>query len=99
MISPPALDWAAIRRRYEETDAAVADICTEAGIARAALTTAARKGGWRRQKPRPFPPLRIPTGSAASSPGGGQCIRCDVPQSANQTPQRLGKARRVDRQN
>ena len=79
MTSPPASDWAAIRRRYEETDAAVADICADAGIAREALTTAARKGGWRRQKPRPFPPLRIPTGSAASSPADPDLPRPAAP--------------------
>lgn len=82
MTSPPALDWADIRRRYEETDAAVADICTDAGIERAALTTAARKGGWRRQKSRPFPPLRTPTGSAAPSPAGPVLPRPAAPPRA-----------------
>ena len=82
MTTPPALDWAAIRRRYEETDAAVADICTEAGIERSALTTAARKGLWRRQKPRPFPPLRIPTGSAVPSPAGPVLPRPAAPPRA-----------------
>lgn len=58
--APP--DWVAIRRAYEETDAPVASICVAHAIDRKALSNAARRHGWRRKHPRPFPAgrLRVP---------------------------------------
>lgn len=53
-------DWAAIRRRYEETDAATADIAADGGIAKADLLKIAKREKWRRQKPRGFPPGKKP---------------------------------------
>ncbi|MBS0241590.1 MAG: hypothetical protein JSS20_05385 [Proteobacteria bacterium] len=50
----PAPDWAAIRRRYEETDDRAQDICADASITANQLKNAAARGKWRRQKPRPF---------------------------------------------
>lgn len=51
-------DWAAVRVRYETTDDPVAEICADVAIDRRDLAREVRRGGWRRQKPRPFPPLR-----------------------------------------
>lgn len=58
MTSPTAAppDWEAIRHRYETTDAAVADICHDAGIAPNQLHYRRQRGRWTRQKPRAFPP-------------------------------------------
>lgn len=67
MTHSSAPDWAEIRRRYEETTDAVADICRDAGITQGDINSARRKGKWRRQHPRPFPPPRA-TPSAASPP-------------------------------
>jgi hypothetical protein len=53
---PP--DWAAVRRRYEDTHDAVATICADAGIAERELASRRKREGWRRKFPRPFPPLR-----------------------------------------
>lgn len=58
MSKPAPPDWAAVRVRYETTDDPVAQICADAAIDRRDLAREVRRGGWRRQKPRPFPPLR-----------------------------------------
>ena len=59
MTASRSPDWAAIRRRYEETDDASADIAAAGGITRKDLAARAKKERWRRQKPRPFPPVRV----------------------------------------
>jgi transposase-like protein len=58
LTDQPGPDWAQIRQRYEETQDRVADICRDAGIAERDLVRARKKGQWRRQHPRPFPPPR-----------------------------------------
>lgn len=58
MHEAPVPDWAQIRRRYEDTDDATADICAEAQIDRRELDRIRKKEGWRRHNPRPFPPAR-----------------------------------------
>lgn len=71
MTASRSPDWAAIRRRYEETDDASADIAAAGGITRKDLAARARKEKWRRQKPRPFPPARVtPAGPDRVSPLG-----------------------------
>lgn len=60
MTQSPSPDWAEIRRRYEETDDATAEICAEAQIARADFDARRKREKWRRQNPRPFPPTRKP---------------------------------------
>jgi hypothetical protein len=52
---PPPPDWTHIRQRYESTDAAIADICSDNGITKPELERARKKGRWRRSMPRPFP--------------------------------------------
>lgn len=64
MTDTNAPDWAAIRRRYEETQDRIQDICAEAGLDRSRFETRRRKEKWRRRNPRPFPPSR----SAARKP-------------------------------
>ena len=57
---PDRPDWAEIRRRYEETDDATAEICAEAHLARADFDARRKREKWRRLNPRPFPPPRKP---------------------------------------
>jgi len=42
----PALDWAALRLRYEQAEETVAQIATSAGIMPKALSQRARRAGW-----------------------------------------------------
>ena len=58
--SPSVPDWTEIRRRYEATDDATADICRDCAISRAELDKARKAGKWRRAQPRPFPAGRKP---------------------------------------
>ena len=58
MPKTAAPDWAAIRHRYEETDAAVAGIAASAGISKAELDKARKRDGWIRHKPRGLRPGR-----------------------------------------
>lgn len=60
MPKTAAPDWAAIRHRYVETDAAVAAIANDAGISQSDLDNARKREGWKRQKPRGRPPGRRP---------------------------------------
>ena len=53
-------DWAAIRHRYVETDAAVADILAGAGISKSDLEKTRKREGWIRHKPRGLAPGRRP---------------------------------------
>lgn len=68
MPKTAAPDWAAIRRRYVETDAAVANIADDAGISRSDLDNARKREGWKRQKPRGPPPGRRATAAASVPP-------------------------------
>lgn len=68
MTSSAEPDWAAIRCRYETTDDAVAAICIDAGIPRAALDARRKKEAWRRQIPRTFPPPLKPAANRPSKP-------------------------------
>jgi hypothetical protein len=58
MTAHPAPDWAAIRRRYEETQDSITVICVDAGIAKSRFETVRKREQWRRRNPRPFPPPR-----------------------------------------
>jgi len=60
MVEPTAPDWAAIGRRYVETDDRVEDICAEEGITSGQLATQRKKHGWRRANPRPFGVRTVP---------------------------------------
>ena len=64
---PDRPDWAEIRRRYEDTDDAAAEICAEGHIARADFDARRKREKWRRQNPRPFPPQRKAVPPAAST--------------------------------
>lgn len=72
MTHSSAPDWAEIRRRYEETTDAVADICRDAGITQGEINSARRKEKWRRQHPRPFPPPRATPSTASPPPSKGR---------------------------
>ncbi|MGD9803796.1 MAG: hypothetical protein AB7E81_17415 [Hyphomicrobiaceae bacterium] len=58
MTKTNAPDWDAIRRRYEETQDRIQDICADAGLERGRFETRRKREKWRRKNPRPFPPLR-----------------------------------------
>jgi hypothetical protein len=58
MTAHPAPDWAAVRRRYEETQDSITIICADAGIAKSRFETVRKREQWRRRNPKPFPPLR-----------------------------------------
>ena len=72
MPKTAAPDWAAIRYRYEETDAAVAAIAAEAGISKSELESARKRHGWLRNKPRGLAPGRrpAPPSGTVSRPSG-----------------------------
>lgn len=93
MTSTVQPDWAVIRCRYETTDDAVATICADADIPRAALDARRKKEAWRRQNPRAFPPPRRPTGvpkPAARQPAKAASAPAPVPTPA--TPSGSGRA-------
>jgi hypothetical protein len=69
MVDQTAPDWAAIERRYVETDDRVEDICAEEGITSGQLATQRKKHGWRRSNPRPFGVRRA---QAAANPAAGE---------------------------
>ena len=58
MTAGSAPDWAAVRRRYEETQDSIAAICSDVGIAKGQFETRRKRDQWRRRNPKPFPPLR-----------------------------------------
>ena len=58
MTNTNAPDWTAIRRRYEETQDRIQDICAEAGLDRSRFDARRRRERWRRKNPRPFPGMR-----------------------------------------
>ncbi len=58
MTANSAPDWAAVRRRYEETQDSITAICSDVGIAKSQLETRRKRDQWRRRNPKPFPPLR-----------------------------------------
>lgn len=71
MNNTNAPDWAAIRRRYEETQDRIQDICAAAGLDRSRFETRRKREGWRRKNPRPFPPPRkaaTETADASAAP-------------------------------
>ena len=65
-------DWADIRRRYEDTADAVADICRDACISQRDIDTIRKKEKWRRKHPRPFPPPRSTPPASAPPPSRGR---------------------------
>lgn len=72
-LNPVSPDWEAIRHRYVETNAPVADIARDAGITLNQLHYARMKGKWRRLKPRkPQPPRNRPTDHATADRAPGQ---------------------------
>jgi hypothetical protein len=86
----PDADWPTIRRRYEETDAAVADIIKTGEVTRASFDTRRKKEGWRRGKPRgPSPGQR--TAATNAAPVARLTAAVALP-----TPKR-GSARRVSK--
>jgi hypothetical protein len=103
-------DWAAVRIRYETTDAAVAEICSDAGIDRLDLSREVRRGGWRRQKPRPFPPLRrapsrsgsldpsrVASDTSASSTDAGDSEHAPLPVASHPPAEGIGPGSRPTR--
>ena len=58
-------DWAAIRHAYEATDAAVAAIAAEAGIAQTELQKVRKREAWIRHKPRGVAPGSRPASIAS----------------------------------
>ncbi|MEZ5818322.1 MAG: hypothetical protein R3D44_14680 [Hyphomicrobiaceae bacterium] len=80
-------DWAAIRRRYEETQDRIQDICADAAISRGQLEGRRRRDRWRRRNPRPLPPLRGVV--APDPPVAGEPVPaepCAVPVGAAEVP-------------
>ena len=56
MPKTAAPDWAAIRRRYEETDARAGDIAADGGVSKSELESVRKREKSIRQKPRGVPP-------------------------------------------
>ncbi len=74
---PVSPDWEAIRHRYVETNAAIAEIARDAGITLNQLHYARMKGKWKRLKPRrPQPQRNRPADHATAD---------QVPDQAGQT--------------
>ena len=65
MPKPAVPDWAAIRHAYEATDAAVAAIADEAGIAQTELQKVRKREAWIRHKPRGVAPGSRPASIAS----------------------------------
>lgn len=68
MPDHPTPDWAIARRRYEETQDDIADICRDAGLDPRDLANRRRREKWRRQNPRPFPAARLAPAARRSGP-------------------------------
>jgi hypothetical protein len=83
MTNANAPDWASIRRRYEETQDRIQDICADAGLDRGRFETRRKRERWRRQNPRPFPPLRA---RAVVSPGDPPSTLPPEPPEPSQAP-------------
>ena len=92
MPKTAAPDWAAIRRRYMETDAAVADIASDAGISRTDLDKARKREGWLRSKPRGHPPRRRPAADPAVRPSEPKTPAPATPQAPIASPSRSAAA-------
>lgn len=91
MPHPEPPDWAAIRRRYEETDASIGDIAAGAGITRADLDRARKR--WRRRKPRgKAPPRKAPAARSDRTPSGASAA---APERLSSGPPPKKAARRV----
>ncbi len=85
---PSADDWAAIRHRYEATNDATADICADAGITQAQLKSIVRREAWRRQFPRPFPPV----GRRSTAPPRGAATTARARRIAPASPDTPGSS-------
>lgn len=87
-----APDWAAIRRRYEETQDRIQDICADAALDRSRFETRRKRERWRRQNPRPFPAPRKDAAQPAAEaalPPADKAPAGSVPVPASRIPGRL----------
>ncbi|MGE0764887.1 MAG: hypothetical protein AB7L90_00335 [Hyphomicrobiaceae bacterium] len=81
MTEPTAPDWAAIRRRYEETQDRIEKICADVRVERARFETRRKKERWRRRNPRPFPSRRSSAGRADAPPRPASTSALAVPEA------------------
>jgi len=91
--APP--DLAALRHAYEETDKPAARIGAAAGLGKAEIYRLARRHGWRRKHPRPFPGKAGAPGASDPSSGADEATAAAPPRAASpESPPPSGSRRR-----